>query len=167
MTSNEKGPVLPQMKKMLGRAAANQIDRQEALGKSRRRNRAFRTPVRVRLLAMLAVATAAAVVAVSAGAFDRSPVAPQLAPAEAGVKPGVVPGETTTIHGADGEVSYGEVSPCIKSDPSGYSDAELGELEWCFHQPGEGKASDKTAAPAKEVYRQPNGKIKVYSPPGK
>jgi hypothetical protein len=134
------------------------------------------------LLATLAVATAAAAVAVSAGAFDRSPVAPQLGPAQSGVKPGVVPGETHIFHEPNGEVVQVGVSPCIKSDPSGYSDAELSEPEWCFHRPGEGKAGGETGAPtaqgsggaragggggAVKVYRLPSGKFKVEHLPGK
>ena len=94
-----------------------------------------------------AIATVAAVVAVSAGAFDRAPVAPQLGPAESGVKPGVVPGEVEVLHGPNSEKIYGGVSPCIKSDPSGYSDAELEDPEWCYHRPGEGSGGPKSGVP--------------------
>jgi hypothetical protein len=181
MTSNQR-EALPQMKEMLGRAAANRIAREGAPGRRPHLGRVRRAPVRIRLLATFAVAAAAAAVAVSAGAFDRSPVAPQLGPAESGVKPGVVPGETMILHGPNGEVIHGAVSPCIKSDPSGYSDAELAEPEWCFHRPGEGKAGGETGAPpaqgsngaragrggvVEKVYRLPSGEVRVQHLPGK
>jgi hypothetical protein len=148
MTTKQKEPALPQLKEMLGRAAADRIVRQGEGGRHPRRRRFHRWDwvgrTRTRLVATLAVAMAAAV-AVSAGALDRAPVAPQLGPAESGVKPGVVPGEVQVLHGPDGEKIYGGVSPCIKSDPSGYSNAELNDPEWCFHRPGEGGGSSPGA----------------------
>jgi hypothetical protein len=182
MTSNQREPALPQVQEMLGRAAANQIAREAAPVRRPHLGRVRRAPVRVRLLATFAAAAAAATVAVSAGAFDRSPVAPQLGPAESGVKPGVVPGETRTLHGPNGEVIHGGVSPCIKSDPSGYSDAELTDPEWCFHRPGEGNASGETGAPpaqssngahpsggriVEKTYRLPSGEVTVRRLPEK
>jgi hypothetical protein len=147
MTTKQRRAALPQVKRMLGKAAAGRIAREGANGKGRRRTSRGRLrrarPVRVRLLAVLLAATAAAAVAVSAGAFDRSPVAPQLRPEESGVKPSAVPGEARVVEGPDGESIYTEISPCIKSDPSGYSDAELEEPEWCFHRPGKGNRSQK------------------------
>jgi hypothetical protein len=146
MTTKQK-PALPQVKCMLGKAAAGRIAAQE--GTSRRRIRPM--PVKVRLLATLGVAVLAAVAAVSAGALDRDPVAPQLSPEQSGVKPGVVPGETVILHGPNGEVIQAGVSPCIKSDPSGYSDAELANDEWCFHAPG--KVHADSAKPDHHVWR--------------
>jgi hypothetical protein len=182
MTSKQREPALPQMKEMLGRAAANRIAREGALARRPHRGRVRRAPIRTRLLATFAVAGAAAVVAVSAGAFDRSPVAPQLGPAQSGVKSDVVPGESMILHGPKGEVIHGAVSPCIKSDPSGYSDAELAEPEWCFHRPGAGKAGGETGAPPTQssngarageggvvakVYHLPSGEVRVQHLPGK
>lgn len=91
-----------------------------------------------KIVAMLAVVVlGAAAIAVSAGAFDRAPVAPQLTPKAAGLKPGAVPGEVRVFHSPNGEKVTAEVSPCIKSDPTGYSNAELSDPEWCFHRPGQ------------------------------
>jgi hypothetical protein len=150
MTTMQKEPALPQVMKMLGRAAAGRIARRSAAAgpprrRRQRRDRAGRT--RTRLVVTFAAVTVAAAVAVSAGAFDRSPVAPQLGPAESGVKPGVVPGEVKVLHGPDGEKIHAGVSPCIKSDPSGYSGVELEDPEWCFHSPGEGGGGSKPGAP--------------------
>jgi hypothetical protein len=147
MTTKHEEAALPQLKGILGRAAAGQIVREGKGGRYLRRRRFHRwgwpDRARTRLVATFAVMTVAAVVAVSAGAFDRSPVAPQLGPADSGVKPGVVPAEVEVLHGPNGEKIYGGVSPCIKSDPAGYSDAELNDPEWCFHKPGEGKEGPK------------------------
>lgn len=151
MTTKQEEPALPQLKEMLGRAAADRIAR---AGAGERRSRGRRSHhrwgwmgrTRAGLVAPLAVATVAASVAVGAGALDRSPVAPQLGPAESGVKPGVVPGEVRPLHGPRGERIQGGVGPCIKSDPSGYSDAELDDPEWCFHSPGEGLGGPKPGA---------------------
>lgn len=163
MTTKQKEPALPQLKEMLGRAAADRIVREGADGRRPRRRRfprwdwAGRT--RTRLVATFAVATVAAAVAVSAGAFDRSPVAPQLGPAESGVKPGVVPGEVQVLHGPNGEKIYGGVSPCIKSDPSGYSDAELSDPEWCFHGPGEGGRGPQSGGRVSTGAQEPRAKV--------
>jgi hypothetical protein len=147
MTSKHKDAVLPEMKRMLGKAAADRIAGEGAGGRSRGRWRA--APIRVRLFATLAVAGLAAAAAVSAGALDRTPVAPQLGPEESGVKPGVEPGETVTVHTRGGAVQA-TVSPCIKSDPAGYSDAELANPEWCFHAPGRrGARPGSASAPPK------------------
>jgi hypothetical protein len=161
MTTKQKDPALPQLKEMLGRAAAERIVRESEGGRRPdrrrfpRRDPAGRT--RTRLVATFAVATVAAAVAVSAGAFDRTPVAPQLGPAESGVKPGVVPGEVQVLHGPSGERIYGGVSPCIKSDPTGYSDAELSDPEWCFHRPGEGR--DRQSSGLSTGKQEPRAKV--------
>jgi hypothetical protein len=116
---------------------------------------------------------AVAVLVVSAGAFDRTPVAPQLSAEESGVKPGVVPGEVQELHLPNGQKFYGEVSPCIKSDPSGYSNAELEDSEWCFHSPGKAKATNETGKTAEtstklghaKVYHlSDSGQVKVFHP---
>lgn len=171
MTTKQKEPALPQLKEMLGRAAADQIAREGEGARHPRRfhrwDRAGRA--RTRLAATFAVATVAAAVAVSAGAFDRAPVAPQLGPAESGVKPGVVPGEVEVFHGSDGEKIYGGVSPCIKSDPSSYSRAELEDPEWCFHNPGEGSGGPKPGVLPPENStgkREPRGKVWQLTPEG-
>jgi hypothetical protein len=78
---------------------------------------------------------AIALVASNAGADKPTPVVPQLSAEEAGVKPGVVGGEETTIQTPEGTVQE-QVSPCIRSSTSGYSDAELENTEWCFYAPG-------------------------------
>ena len=144
MTNKQREPVIPQLRKMLGKAAAGQSTM------SRRRRPG---PARVRLVAGVAVAGAVAIGAVSAGAFDRSPVAQQLSPEESGVKPGVVPGEVLTLEDPSGEKFTGEVSPCIKSDPAGYSSAELEDDEWCFHSPGEGGGGSAPGAPSPKASR--------------
>jgi hypothetical protein len=164
MTTKQKEPALPQLKEMLGRAAAGRIVREGEGGGYPRRRRLHRwgwpDRTRTRLVATFAVATVAALVAVSAGAFDRAPVAPQLGPAESGVKPAAVPGEVQVFHGPNGEKIYGGVSPCIKSDPSGYSDAELEDPEWCFHRPGEGGSSSGAASPGGSTGKQePRAKV--------
>lgn len=169
MTTKQKEPALPQVKKMLGRAAADRIVREGAGGRRPRRRRfhhwGWPDRAKTRLVATLAVATVAAV-AVSAGAFDRTPVAPQLGPAESGVKPGVVPGEVEVFHGPNGEKIHGGVSPCVKSDPSGYSDAELEDPEWCFHSPGEGSGGSKPGglAPGNSTGKQ-EPRMRVYRLP--
>jgi hypothetical protein len=166
MTTKQKEPALPQVKEMLGRAAAAQIVRDGAGSRHPRRRRFphgdWTGRTRTRLVATFAVATMAAAVAVSAGAFDRAPVAPQLGPAESGVKPGVVPGEVQVPHGPNGEKIYGGVSPCIKSDPSGYSSAELEDPEWCFHRPGEGGGSSPGAVPRGNSTGKQEPRAKVW-----
>jgi hypothetical protein len=160
MTTNQK-PMLPQVKTMLGKAAADRIARE---GGSPRRQRPWTrpVPVKVRLLATLGVTLLAGVAAVSAGALDRDPVAPQLSPEESGVKPGVVPGETQIIHGPNGERIEAGISPCIKSDPSGYSYAELENDEWCFHAPGTVGHESRSEAKEGVIYeRQPDGSFKA------
>jgi len=157
MTPKQREAALPQVMEMLGRAAADRIVRENA-GGSRPRPRRFHRwdsagRTRIRLATTLGVATLAAAVAVSAGAFDRSPVAPQLGPEESGVNPGVVPGEVRVLHGPNGEKIQGGVSPCIKSDPSGYSAGELEDPEWCFHKPGEGSGGAKQEPRAKVWHR--------------
>jgi hypothetical protein len=157
MTSKQREAALPQVMEMLGRAAADRIVREGAGGRHPRRLRSHRWDragrTRIRLAAMLAVTTVGAAVAVSAGAFDRGPVAPQLGPAESGVNPGVVPGEVRVLHGPNGEKIQGGVSPCIKSDPSGYSTGELEDPEWCFHKPGEGSGGQEQEPRAKVWHR--------------
>ncbi len=159
---------VPQMKRMLGEAAANQLARS---GGRSRRSRFAAMPTRVRLFATLGVASVAAVAAVSAGALNRSPVAPQLSPAESGVKPGVEPGETINVHTPEGTVQEG-VSPCIKSDPAGYSAAELEDTEWCFHAPGTVPAGRQSGANRGAdanrgtIYRRmPDGSFRVWREP--
>jgi hypothetical protein len=118
--------------------------------------------MRMRLIAIAAVMTVGGLAAVGAGAFDREPVAPQLSPEESGVKPGVVPGEVQKLKTPDGTTFYGGVSPCIKSDPAGYSAAELEDNEWCFHEPGAGPAPrPKDRDPRVGViYELRNGKVR-------
>jgi hypothetical protein len=118
-----------------------------------------------------AVVGAIAVLVVSAGAFDRTPVAPQLSAEESGVKPSAVPGEVQEFDLPNGEKAYSEVSPCIKSDPSGYSDAELEDTEWCFHPPGKATSeTGKTAETstklghAKVYHLSDGGQVKVFHP---
>jgi hypothetical protein len=145
---------------MLGKAAAGRIARGSTSPKRRRGIR--RVPVKTRLLATLGVAVLGAVAAVSAGALDRTPVAPQLSPEKSGVKPGVVPGETQILHGPNGEVIQAGVSPCIKSDPSGYSNAELEDSEWCFHAPGTVSPGPRSHGASVTKYeRLPDGSFKV------
>ena len=170
MTTKQKEPALPQVKKMLGRAAADRIARQgEGVRRPSRRGshrRGWPSGARTRLAATLAVMMMGAV-AVSAGAFDRSPVAPQLGPAESGVKPGVDPGEVEVLHGPNGEKIHGGVSPCIKSDPSGYAAAELEDPEWCFHRPGEGSGGPRSAVPApgnSTGKQEPRGRVYHLTP---
>lgn len=116
--------------------------------------------MKMRLIAIAAVMLVGALAAVGAGAFDREPVAPQLSPEESGVKPGVVPGEVQTLTTPDGTTFQGEVSPCIKSDPTGYPEAELRENDWCFHLPGKGPAADPRDPDATGVlYRFHDGHV--------
>ncbi|HEX5609760.1 MAG TPA: hypothetical protein VFX45_06690 [Solirubrobacterales bacterium] len=117
--------------------------------------------MRMRLIAIAAVMVVGALAAVGAGAFDREPVAPQLSPEESGVKPGVVPGEVVELTTPDGTSFQGAVSPCIKSDPTGYSPAELEDDEWCFHEPGAGGAGAAPGGPA-EARADPHAKGTVY-----
>jgi hypothetical protein len=172
MTTKQKEPALPQLKKMLGRAAADRIVREGEGARHSRRGRSHRWGwqgrARVRLVATFAVVTVAAA-AVGAGAFDRAPVAPQLGPAESGVKPGVVPGELEILQGPDSEKVQGGVSPCIKSDPSGYSGAELADPEWCFHKPGEGSGGPRSGVPApgsSTGKQEPRGRVYHLTPEG-
>lgn len=115
--------------------------------------------MKMRLIAIAAVMLVGALAAVGAGAFDREPVAPQLSPEQSGVKPGVVPGKSGGVVTPDDKV-LGAVSPCIKSDPTGYSDAELNDPEWCFHLPGRGPAADPRDPDATGVlYRFRDGHV--------
>jgi hypothetical protein len=115
--------------------------------------------MKLKLIAIAATMALGAVAAVGAGAFDRDPVAPQLSPEESGVKPGVVPGEVQEIRTPAGTAS-GEVSPCIESDPAGYSEAELSDPEWCFHRPGKAPAADpRDPDAAGVIYRLRDGRI--------
>jgi hypothetical protein len=117
------------------------------------------TQMKLKLIVTAAVLALAALAAVGAGAFDREPVAPQLSPQESGVKPGVVPGEVQNLETTDGTSFQGEVSPCIKSDPTGYSAAELDhDDEWCFHEPGRG-ARGRNARP-EAIIHYPDGSTK-------
>lgn len=160
--SKQREIALPQVRSMLGEAAAGRIARQATRP---RRTRLGAMPTRVRLFATLGVASAAAVAAVSAGALNRSPVAPQLSPAESGVKPGVEPGETVNVHTPEGTVQEG-VSPCIKSDPTGYTAAELEDTEWCFHAPGTVPHKSRSGANQGEIVKRlPDGSFKVYHLP--
>jgi hypothetical protein len=120
----------------------------------RKRSKGEQMKTKIMVFAV-AVVGAVAVLVVSAGAFDRTPVAPQLSAEEAGLKPGVVPGEVQEFNLPNGEKAYGEVSPCIQSDPSGYSNAELEDLEWCFHPPGQAGAKEE-AGSSKEADAEPS-----------
>lgn len=121
--------------------------------------------MKTKLIAIAAVMAVGALAAVGAGAFDREPVAPRLSPEQSGVKPGVVPGEVRTLTTPDGTTFQGEVSPCIKSDPTGYTPAELEDNEWCFHEPGAGAAPGGPAEaradphPEGRVYKLRNGRM--------
>lgn len=166
MTTRQRQPALPQVREMLGKAATDRIARESASPKRRRRRAIRPIPVRTRLLATLGVAVLGAVAAVSAGALNRTPVAPQLSPEQSGVRPGVEPGETHVLHGPNGEEIQAGVSPCIKSDPSGYSAAELEDTEWCFHAPGTVSQGPRSDASRGTIYKRlPDGSFEVLHPP--
>lgn len=166
MTTRQRQPALPQVREMLGKAATGQIARESTSPRRQRRRSIRPIPTRTRLLATLGVAVLGAVAAVSAGALSRTPVAPQLSPEQSGVRPGVEPGETHVVHGPNGEVIQEGVSPCIKSDPTGYSNAELEDSEWCFHAPGTVSSGPRSGANRGTVYkRMPDGSFKVWRPP--
>jgi hypothetical protein len=151
MTNEERQPALPQLRSMLGKAVSEKIAN-EGAGRRSHRIRGRRAPLRARLLVPLAVMATLGALAVGAGAFGLIPVAPQLSSEESGVKPGVMPGEVQILEGPNGEKVEVEVSPCIKSDPRGYSNAELNDPEWCFHPP-------HTGDPAPELHTGPQGSI--------
>lgn len=144
--TRQRDIALPQVKSMLGEAAGNQVAREAAReGAGVRRRRISTMPLRTRAFAALGVVSVAAVGAVGAGALNRAPVAPELSPAQSGVKPDVIPGESKTVQTPSGTVEE-SISPCIKSDPTGYTDAELENTEWCFHAPGQGASAAKANA---------------------
>ena len=63
------------------------------------------------------------------------------------MKPGAVPGEVQILETPSGQEVQATVSPCVESDPSGYSNAELSDPEWSFHAPHAGNAAPGGGAP--------------------